>query len=121
MLVREAGGSSQARTRIRVGQTSPRSRGTAPCGAGPTAGPSLVSRAARTGPAVVRLREAAAEGRIDLAELDDRLEGALTAKTCADLAPLTADLPTRRSSGSPGPSAWPAWSSVIPMAVSAVS
>jgi uncharacterized protein DUF1707 len=40
-----------------------------------------------------RLREAAAEGRIDLAELDTRLERALTAKTYAELAPLTADLP----------------------------
>ncbi|GAA0829989.1 DUF1707 domain-containing protein [Streptosporangium amethystogenes subsp. fukuiense] len=42
---------------------------------------------------VARLNEAAAEGRIDLAELDERLEQALTAKTYADLAPLTADLP----------------------------
>ena len=40
-----------------------------------------------------RLREAAAEGRIDLDELETRLEAALTAKTYADLAPLTADLP----------------------------
>jgi Domain of unknown function (DUF1707) len=40
-----------------------------------------------------RLREAAAEGRIDLTELDTRLEQALTAKTYAELAPLTADLP----------------------------
>ncbi|XVQ14536.1 DUF1707 SHOCT-like domain-containing protein [Spirillospora sp. CA-255316] len=42
---------------------------------------------------VDRLREAAAEGRIELDELEDRLEVALTAKTYADLAPLTADLP----------------------------
>ncbi|MGH3390823.1 MAG: DUF1707 SHOCT-like domain-containing protein [Actinomadura sp.] len=40
-----------------------------------------------------RLREAAGEGRIDLAELDARLERALTAKTYAELEPLTADLP----------------------------
>jgi hypothetical protein len=40
-----------------------------------------------------RLREAAGEGRIDLEELDERLERALTARTYADLAPLTADLP----------------------------
>ncbi|WP_433370896.1 DUF1707 SHOCT-like domain-containing protein [Streptosporangium sp. CA-115845] len=40
-----------------------------------------------------RLSEAAAEGRIDLSELDERLERALSAKTYADLAPLAADLP----------------------------
>ncbi|GAA1671751.1 DUF1707 domain-containing protein [Nonomuraea maheshkhaliensis] len=42
---------------------------------------------------VERLNRAAAEGRIDLAELDTRLGLALNAKTYADLAPLTADLP----------------------------
>ncbi|MDP9845901.1 DUF1707 SHOCT-like domain-containing protein [Streptosporangium lutulentum] len=42
---------------------------------------------------VERLSEAAAEGRIDLTELDTRLEQALNARTYADLAPLTADLP----------------------------
>ncbi|MFV2175763.1 DUF1707 domain-containing protein [Actinomadura sp. LOL_016] len=42
---------------------------------------------------VERLREAAAEGRIELDELETRLDVALTAKTRADLAPLTADLP----------------------------
>lgn len=42
---------------------------------------------------VERLREAAAEGRIDLAELGERLDQALTAKTHDDLASLTADLP----------------------------
>ncbi|SBU97946.1 protein of unknown function (DUF1707) [Streptomyces sp. Ncost-T6T-1] len=40
-----------------------------------------------------QLRDAAAEGRIDLDELDSRLEQALTAKTYAELAVLTADLP----------------------------
>ncbi len=39
------------------------------------------------------LREAAGEGRIDLAELDERLESAYAAKTYADLVPITADLP----------------------------
>ncbi|GIH24212.1 hypothetical protein Aph01nite_25220 [Acrocarpospora phusangensis] len=42
---------------------------------------------------VERLSTAAAEGRIDLSELDVRLDLALNAKTYADLAPLTADLP----------------------------
>ncbi|MFH9420964.1 DUF1707 domain-containing protein [Streptomyces sp. NPDC017529] len=51
---------------------------------------------------VEQLREAAAEGRIDLAELDTRLEQALTAKTFADLAPLTADLPTGATLLGPG-------------------
>ncbi|THA73194.1 DUF1707 domain-containing protein [Streptomyces sp. A0642] len=41
---------------------------------------------------VEQLREAAAEGRIDLCELDERLGQALTAKTHAELAPLTEDL-----------------------------
>jgi hypothetical protein len=42
---------------------------------------------------VERLTDAAAEGRLDLTELDTRLGQALSAKTYADLAPLTADLP----------------------------
>lgn len=42
---------------------------------------------------VEQLRDAAAEGRIDLDELDERLERALTAKTYAELDVLTADLP----------------------------
>lgn len=39
------------------------------------------------------LRTAAGEGRIDLDELDERLEATYGAKTYADLVPLTADLP----------------------------
>ncbi|MFE6872169.1 DUF1707 domain-containing protein [Kitasatospora sp. NPDC057692] len=45
---------------------------------------------------VERLRDAAAEGRIDLDELDSRLERALTSKTHGELAVLTADLPGPR-------------------------
>ncbi|WP_306366880.1 DUF1707 domain-containing protein [Nocardiopsis sp. CC223A] len=48
------------------------------------------------------LRDAAAEGRITLDELDERLEAALGAKTYADLEPVTADLP-----GAPGAAAGP--------------
>jgi hypothetical protein len=48
------------------------------------------------------LREAAAEGRITLDELDERLEAAFNAKTYADLEPITADLP-----GSPGATTGP--------------
>ncbi len=39
------------------------------------------------------LREAAAEGRIDIEELDERLESTYAAKTYGDLVPITADLP----------------------------
>jgi hypothetical protein len=39
------------------------------------------------------LREAAGEGRLDLDELDERLEATYAAKTYADLVPITADLP----------------------------
>lgn len=51
-----------------------------------------------------RLRDAAAEGRIDLEELDERLGIALTAKTYGELEPLTADLP---APGEPAPTATP--------------
>jgi hypothetical protein len=40
-----------------------------------------------------RLREAAAEGRIDFGELDERLGAALSARTYGELRPLLADLP----------------------------
>jgi len=40
------------------------------------------------------LREAAGEGRIDLDELDERLEATYAAKTYADLVPITIDLPS---------------------------
>ena len=39
------------------------------------------------------LREAAGEGRIDIDELDERLQAAYDARTYGDLVPLTADLP----------------------------
>ena len=47
---------------------------------------------------VEQLRDAAAEGRIDLDELDARLEQALKSKTYAELAVVTADLPRPHSS-----------------------
>jgi len=53
------------------------------------------------------LREAAGEGRLELAELDERLEAAYAARTCADLAPLTADLPAHRRATAPQPAAAP--------------
>lgn len=41
---------------------------------------------------VERLRAAASDGRLDLAEFEERMSAAYTAKTFAELAPLTADL-----------------------------
>jgi hypothetical protein len=49
------------------------------------------------------LRQAAGEGRLDLDELDERLESAYSAKTYADLVPITADLPVRDHERLPGP------------------
>lgn len=56
------------------------------------------------------LREAAGEGRIDMEELEERLEATYAAKTYADLVPITADLPTPHRPGStlqPRPAAGP--------------
>jgi hypothetical protein len=47
------------------------------------------------------LREAAGDGRIDLEELDERLEATYAARTYADLVPITVDLPTQATSGLP--------------------
>ncbi|WP_380284532.1 DUF1707 domain-containing protein [Kitasatospora purpeofusca] len=52
---------------------------------------------------VEQLRDAAAEGRIDLDELDARLEQALTSKTHGELAVLTADLPRPKPAESAQP------------------
>ena len=50
------------------------------------------------------LRQAAGEGRIDIEELDERLEATYQAKTYGDLVPITVDLPTGRDpAGSPRP------------------
>jgi uncharacterized Tic20 family protein len=62
-----------------------------------------VSHAERE-PAVERLQQAYAEGRLDKAELDLRLHLAMTAKTRADLAAVTSDLapiPTRPTPARP--------------------
>ncbi|MDJ0379636.1 DUF1707 domain-containing protein [Streptomyces sp. G-G2] len=42
---------------------------------------------------VERLRDAVAEGRIDMDEFEERLEAAYRSRTYAELAPLTSDLP----------------------------
>jgi hypothetical protein len=59
------------------------------------------------------LREAAGEGRIDLTELDERLEATYAARTYADLVPITLDLPVARQTDLPArPAATP--SPVVP-------
>lgn len=44
---------------------------------------------------VARLNSAFAEGRLDVAELDERVASAYRAKTMGELVPLTADLPAQ--------------------------
>jgi len=61
------------------------------------------------------LRDAAGEGRLDLEELDERLEAAYAAKTYADLVPITADLPVR-GPGASIPVPRPQPSSTVPAA-----
>lgn len=53
------------------------------------------------------LREAAGEGRIDLEELDERLELTWGAKTYADLVPITADLHLPTQPAAPRPATTP--------------
>jgi hypothetical protein len=48
---------------------------------------------------IARLREAAAEGRLTVEELADRIEAAYAARTHAELEPLTADLPGPAAGG----------------------
>jgi len=47
------------------------------------------------------LRLAAGEGRIDFQELDERLEATYSARTYADLVPITVDLPTHPATPTP--------------------
>ena len=61
------------------------------------------------------VREAAGEGRLDLDELDQRLEAAYAAKTYADLVPITADLPVG-GSATATPVSRPRPSSPVPAA-----
>ena len=64
------------------------------------------------------LRKAAGEGRIDLDELDERLEATYAARTYADLIPITSDLPssnlTLPQSASPVPVGTPPGGYVMP-------
>jgi hypothetical protein len=58
--------------------------------------------------AVDILSEAAADGRLTMTELDERVGCALTARTLAQLARLIADLTGPRAAASPGPTPAPA-------------
>lgn len=59
------------------------------------------------------LREAAGEGRIDLEELDERLEATYAAKTYADLVPITHDLPAPGGHQQPVVRAEPAYAGPV--------
>ena len=60
------------------------------------------------------LREAAGEGRIDLDELDERLDATYAARTYADLVPITLDLPATPATRLPDRPAAPTPSPVVP-------
>jgi len=60
------------------------------------------------------LREAAGEGRIDLDELDQRLDATYAARTYADLVPITLDLPATPATHLPSRPAAPTPSPVVP-------
>ncbi|MEU8027395.1 DUF1707 domain-containing protein [Streptomyces sp. NPDC049099] len=49
------------------------------------------------------LRDALAEGRLDMAEFEERLEAAYTARTYGELAPITRDLPATGTAAAPAP------------------
>jgi hypothetical protein len=53
------------------------------------------------------LRVAAGEGRLDIEELEERLESAYAAKTFGDLVPLTSDLPAGKANPAPVPPTGP--------------
>jgi hypothetical protein len=70
-----------------------------------TSSPALRASDADRDRVIDLLRAAVADGRLDQAEFDERLDAALTARTIAALAPLTADLIA--APGRDGPLAMP--------------
>ncbi|WP_324198231.1 DUF1707 domain-containing protein [Nocardia beijingensis] len=56
-----------------------------------------------------RLRLAMNEGRLSLAEFDDRLQQVYAAKTYGELTPLLSDLPAQRDRQSAGAKGIPQW------------
>lgn len=73
----------------------------------PPNGPELRASHADRDAVVDLLREAAGEGRLELDELEERVERALGARTYGELAPLTADLPGRHTPTAPAASGEP--------------
>jgi hypothetical protein len=71
-----------------------------------------VSDAERAG-TVEWLQQALVEGRLDLAETDERVRAAFAARYDSDLQPLLADLPPQRSA----PNSAPSWSALCVSAV----
>ncbi|QGV80430.1 DUF1707 SHOCT-like domain-containing protein [Streptomyces ficellus] len=55
-----------------------------------------------------RLREAVAEGRLDMTEFEERLDLAYKARTQGELVPLVRDLPEPAAAPAAGDPAWPA-------------
>jgi hypothetical protein len=89
-------------------------------GAGSGAQPELRASYEDRDRTVEILRVAAGDGRLTAAELDERVEAALTARTSGELAALTADLPAvpgqaTRSRRRPIGLAWgiPIWAAVV--------
>ncbi|MFG2708986.1 DUF1707 domain-containing protein [Streptomyces goshikiensis] len=80
---------------------------------GPAAAPALRASDADRERVVERLRDAVAEGRLDMEEFQERLEAAYASRTYAELEPLTRDLPAvggvPAGAGAAGqePAAWP--------------
>lgn len=64
------------------------------------------------------LRQAAADGRLDLTELEDRLSHAYAARTYADLEPLTRDIPAAGAVPAP---VTPAYDAAVPASAGAVA
>ena len=62
---------------------------------------------------VERLQQALVEGRLDLAETDERITSAFAARYDSDLQALLADLPPQR----PAPNSAPSWSALWASAV----
>jgi hypothetical protein len=62
---------------------------------------------------VAVLHRALGEGRLDLAETDERVSAAYTARYCDELPRLLADLPAARATGSSGPSWSELWISLV--------
>jgi DUF1707 SHOCT-like domain len=75
-------------------------------GVSPSSDPDRIRASTADRERVARLlHDAFAEGRLDVAELDERLAAAYAAKTIGELRPLTADLPAGNPGVTPFPSA----------------